>query len=696
MSPGFAGRRVQTVSSSIQVQTFPFSSHALSQTNVGSLKQIWKESIRSAAEAVPSPQADIGFCASRLRRAIQLDILSEGKRAHFYIILLGLDQNILLGNLLIQMYGFCGAVEDARASFTRMQSRNSSSWSLLIRSYARYAYLNQALCMFSQMQNEIMLLDNASISSVLSACSGKKELFIVQLLHAYMIESCLPPTVSVSTSILSIYGRSGCLEDAELIFESLNERDVVCWNAMIAAFISENEVIKAFHFYYRMISEGLKPERSTYLSILVGCASQEDIMEGRLAHASMLDYGLESDVGVANALINMYGNCNSLKDAQSVFEYIPVPNVVSWNSTIDALVHSGHDNDALKLFEKMQKSCVSPSNVTFINILSACSSAIFLEQGQLLHHFIIFLGSEADVVVTNSLVNMYGKCGEVRDAKVVFEKFETRDRVSWTSMLTILASCPQKQDVLQFYDQMLIEGVLADRVTFVSMSLAFTDRALISDCKRIHARILSSKFIADVSLDNSLITMYGKCGHTGLAEKTFKKMRKHDLMSWNAIFSAYLQNGMDGMALSFLDTMNLENIYPDKFLCSSILTACANTGIQDRGKQLHIYVVMNSYDMDLTVGNAILNMYGKFGNLDDAFRIFERMAERDVISWSAMIGAFAQQGEGKIAVDLYNKMLEEGVNSDKVALVHLLSACSHDGLVDEVGQGDLKKLRSCY
>lgn len=467
------------------------------------------------------------------------------------------------------------------------------------------------------------------------------------------------------------------------MFEELHERDVVCWNAMIAAYVSKEENSKALCLYHKMNLEGVKPERSTFLSILSACAGQKDIVEGMLIHSCIFDGGFEMDVGVANALVHMYGDCDSLEDAQNVFDQISGMDVVSWNSMIAGLVRNGRHTDALLLFARMQCESVTPSNVTFINALSACSGPKILEQGQCLHHFVIYLGSELDVVIANSLVYMYGKCGGMKDAKSLFEKTHNRDRVSWTAMLTSCAQFGQDQEVSQIFEQMQLEGVVPDRVTFVSVSVAFTDNRVLQKCRQIHARILSSDFLTDVNLDNSLVTMYGKCGSTELARKIFEKMPKRDLMSWNAIFSAYLQNDLAAEALLLLDTMGHENVFPDKFLCSTILSACAITATQDKGKNMHTFVVINGFEADLTVGNAILNMYGKFGNLEDTYRVFERMPTHDIVSWSAVIGAFAQQAEGKIAVSIYNRMLQEGVASDKIALVHLLSACSHDGLVDE-------------
>jgi pentatricopeptide repeat protein len=126
-----------------------------------------------------------------------------------------------------------------------------------------------------------------------------------------------------------------------------------------------------------------------------------------------------------------------------------------------------------------------------------------------------------------------------------------------------------------------------------------------------------------------------------------------------------------------------EGNFPDKFLCSSIMSACASAGAQERGKEMHFFAVMNGYESDQAVGNATINMYAKFGSRADAYRVFQRMTKQDIVSWSAIIAAYAQHGCGQYAVDLYNRMLDEGVSTDKVSLIHLLSACSHDGLLDE-------------
>ncbi|KAI5070901.1 hypothetical protein GOP47_0013152 [Adiantum capillus-veneris] len=130
MTLSFYGRRMQV---------YPFSSNA-ERTATRDLNQLWHEVAGPSEEAFASARAEIACHAARLRRAIQLQCLAEGKRAHSYIIVAGLDHNVLLGNLLVQMYGFGGALQDARAFFKRMQHRNASSWSLLIKSYARMPF----------------------------------------------------------------------------------------------------------------------------------------------------------------------------------------------------------------------------------------------------------------------------------------------------------------------------------------------------------------------------------------------------------------------------------------------------------------------------------------------------------------------------------------------------------------------------
>lgn len=432
-----------------------------------------------------------------------------------------------------------------------------------------------------------------------------------------------------------------------------------------------------------MKREGVKPDKATFLSILSACAMQTALSVGKHMQVCIADSEFESDINVANALVNMYAKCGSLEDARRVFDKMPKLDVVSWNILIAGYVQNQQGKDAFLVFEKMQNDGVAPNNVTFISVLSACSSDTDIDQGRQIHDLIVCSGFKLDAVTANTLVSMYGKCGRVKDAQMMFDKIHERDTVSWTALMTAYVQSGLDEDAFQLFEQMQWEGIMPDKVTFISILSACTSQAVLSAGIQLHARILNGGFTVDLTLGNSLVTMYGKCGRLDYAQKTFDKMTKRDVLSWNAVISAYVQNDQAKDALQVFNDMDQGGVTPDKFLCSSILSACASLAAKEKGRQIHAFVVTSGFESDIAVGNAIVNMYGKCGHLEDACMMFDKLVERDTVSWTALIAAYAQHGQGQKAVQLYNRMLQEGACPDKVTLVHVLSACSHAGLVDE-------------
>jgi pentatricopeptide repeat protein len=187
-----------------------------------------------------------------------------------------------------------------------------------------------------------------------------------------------------------------------------------------------------------MQQQGVRPNSVTFVGVLNACASMIVLEEGRFVHQQIIQSGLETDVFVANSLVDMYAKCGRIEDAWKVFNKMPSPDVVTWNATVLGHVKCGQGQKALELFQQMQQEGVQPNSVTFMGVLNACASMIVLEEGRCVHQHIIGWGWNSDVFVGSSLVDMYAKCGSMKDAWSVFNKMPSQDVVTWT---TILGGC---------------------------------------------------------------------------------------------------------------------------------------------------------------------------------------------------------------------------------------------------------------
>jgi pentatricopeptide repeat protein len=196
------------------------------------------------------------------------------------------------------------------------------------------------------------------------------------------------------------------------------KRDVISWNAVIGGYVANNYSKEAFDFFSKMREEGLKPDRITYISILKACSSPAFLQQGKEIHTQAAEAALSSDVSIGNALVNMYAKCGSMEDAQQVLDNMSFRDVISWNAVIGGLAQHGRGQDALGIFEQMEREGVNPDAVTFVNVLSACSHAGLVEEG---HKFFYVMSQNYGIVPTNEhygcMVDLLGRAGHLNEAE---------------------------------------------------------------------------------------------------------------------------------------------------------------------------------------------------------------------------------------------------------------------------------------
>eukprot|EP01018_Ginkgo_biloba_P018600 Gb_04680 [translate_table: standard] len=222
---------------------------------------------------------------------------------------------------------------------------------------------------------------------------------------------------------------------------------------------------------------------------------------------------------------------------------------------------------------------------------------------------------------------------------------------------------------------------------------------------------------------NSLVAMYGKCGSREVARQLFDKMSKRNVVSWSAMIAGYAQSGHATEALILFNQMQLTDIKPETVTMVSVLQACAHLRALQLGKSIHDYITRSRFEIDAFLGTALVDMYSKCGSIEIARQVFDKMAKRNVVSWSAMIVGYAQNGHsiealtlchqmqlagtkpclvtmrcglmecndcwvwnnghGEDALALFLQMQQSGMKPDHITFISVLTACSHAGLVDE-------------
>ncbi len=195
----------------------------------------------------------------------------------------------------------------------------------------------------------------------------------------------------------------------------------------------------------------MSPDKFTFVQVIKACAGLGTLEDGRLVHKQLIQSGCESDVFVWSSLVDMYAKCGSIEEAWKVFNKIPSRDVVTWNAMVLGHVQCGQGQNALELFQQMQREGVQPNSVTFVGVLKACASVVAIEEGRCVHQQFIQSGLESNVFVGSSLLDMYAKCGSMKDAGCMSHKMPSRNVVTWTTMILGHVQYSQGQKALELF-----------------------------------------------------------------------------------------------------------------------------------------------------------------------------------------------------------------------------------------------------
>ncbi|KAH7301425.1 hypothetical protein KP509_23G025800 [Ceratopteris richardii] len=378
----------------------------------------------------------------------------------------------------------------------------------------------------------------------------------------------------------------------------------------------------------------------------------------------------------------MYVKFGMLEEAQEVFNQISIRDVVSWNTLIAGYTKQGESEKAIECFEQLQLEDLHPDSISFVCTLKACGSIGAIQKGIEIHNFILKRGLlQTDLAIGNALIDMYSKLGMLDNAQEVFEKMPSRDLISWNTMISGYVKHNYGQRALESYESMLHEGIFPDAITFVSILKASQNLRSIDNAFQVHREILQKGLELDILLSSTLLDTYAKCGWLADAKAVFLRLPFRDVVAWTSLIAGYAEHGYFIDALECFRQMLIEGITPDvvTFVCS--LKACASLKALDQAKEIHSMIKARRLVTNPEVGNALVDMLAKCGLIVEAQKVFNQLTYLDSISWTSLIGAYAEAGQGEEALSCLDRMKAAGFTPNAVTYVFGLKACSTIGAV---------------
>ncbi|XP_068640384.1 pentatricopeptide repeat-containing protein At4g04370 [Aristolochia californica] len=430
--------------------------------------------------------------------------------------------------------------------------------------------------------------------------------------------------------------------------------------------------------YVSMLQNGIPPDSFTFSILLKASTSLGVLPFALFIHQHIIVHGYMTDVYIASSLIHMYARRGDISQAHNTFSQMHMRNVVPWTAIVSCYALKGDMSRAFSIYNQMRQQSIQPNSITFLSLLSGISELVYL---QCVHACIVRYGFEFDIMVANSLLNIYNRCREVKFARKLFEAMSLRDIVSWNSLISGYAQNGCLKESVDLLNKMRTIETGPDQQTLASVASVVANEGDLRLGKSIHAQVIVSGIQSDKYVVTTLIGMYLKYRETNTAFQLFDQVETRDVISWTGMISGLVQSNQADVALLVFYRMLRSSAVPSSATIASTLAACAHLGSLIVGSSIHGYVTRQKLKLDIPAYNSLLTMYAKCGHLIRSHALFDSMKYRDVVSWNAIINGYAQHGHLYEAFLLFNKMRMLGEKPDSVTVVSLLQACACLGVL---------------
>ncbi|CAK9139900.1 unnamed protein product [Ilex paraguariensis] len=459
----------------------------------------------------------------------------------------------------------------------------------------------------------------------------------------------------VCNSRITRCSKLGDIETARRVFDETPQKNVVTWNCMISGYVRNGMIREARKVF--------------------------DAVPGR-------------NIVSWTAMLSGYAKCGMLEEARVLFEKIDSKNVVCWNSMISGYVRNGEIREARKLFEAMPVK----NSVSWVTIIEGYFRYGLVSEAKKLFD----RASKKSVLVYNAMLAGYAEMGYVEDSYELFVIMPQRDVASWTSMIKCFSNGGQVERARSLFQEMPEKDVVA----WTTMMRAYLQNGRIADARELFNEMPHKDIVAW----NSMIDGCIQNGRVEDALELFMQMPRRDTVSWNSVLQGYVQQDDMINACKFFEAMPQKDetswnimivgyqsekalvLYvhmwqsgfkPDQGTFTSVISVCGVLSVHGWGRAVHLHVIKIGYENDTMVMSSLVSMYSRCGFLKYAAAAFERITDRDIVAWNAMIVAQAYHGSAVDTLNLFSSMIRGGLEPDHVTFLGLLTACAHSGLVDE-------------
>ncbi|OWM75532.1 pentatricopeptide repeat-containing protein At2g13600-like [Punica granatum] len=588
-----------------------------------------------------------------------------GRQLHGAALKYQFESNFYVGNALIDMYGKCRSLDDAKRVLAKMPQRdhvswnsiitacianrmvreglgyldemfsrdslkpNLVSWSAVIGGFSQNGYDEEAITQLLRMLEGGLRPNARTLASVLPSCARLLKLGLGKEIHGYVTRHGFMSNSYVVNGLVDVYRRCADMGSARKIFSRFSLQNEVSYNTMIVGYCENGDVFKAKELF--------------------------DVMEL---------VGIEKDT-------------------------------VSWNSMISGYVDNLYFNEALDMYRQLiMEDGVQPDSFTLGSILNACADMASLRRGKEIHSQSVVRGLQSNPFVGGALVEMYCKCQDLDAANLAFHQVKDRDIATWNALISGYSRCYETETIRVLLEEMKRDGFEPNAYTWNSILAGYVENgnhesamcllsemrnsnrrpdiytvgiiiracsklATIERGKQVHAYSIKYGYESDVHIGAALVDMYAKCGNIERAIFSYNRIQSPNLVSQNAMLTAYAMHGLGEEGIALFQRMLGEGYQPDHVTFLTALSCCVHAGAVETGQQLFDVMVNFNVEPTLKHYTCMVDLLSKTGKLHEAHRLIKRMPmEPDAVVWSSLLGGCVMSGNFELGEITAKRLIE--------------------------------------